>query len=320
MMTRAHRPKCFGLCVVMAVCPGCLSFDDGFAPLDGGAEETTDAASADHANAVEAATSERVDAALEDALDDALDDAVDDVRLDVVNEIEVGDEPTVDEEDAGPCPLDMVHVGDSCIDRYEAPNRAGALPLVMFHFVEAESWCVARGKRLCFDDEWTRACGGDGGRAYPYGDKHVAGVCTDDKTWKTFDQKALNGWPWTLATDDVEDLDELLMLVRQKGSAATAAADHVWWLYQAEPSGSREGCVGGEGAFDLTGNVEEWTRRRVGGSSGFRGALKGRYWAESRTCQQSVTVHGDTFRFYEIGFRCCRDVPIAEAPACPFSR
>jgi formylglycine-generating enzyme required for sulfatase activity len=67
------------------------------------------------------------------------------------------------------------------------------------------------------------------------------------------------------------------------------------------------GCTAGNGVFDLTGNIEEWTRRRDGGQANFHGNLKGRYWAETRTCQNSITTHGDTFRFDEIGFRCCRE-------------
>ena len=85
-------------------------------------------------------------------------------------------------------------------------------------------------------------------------------------------------------------------------------ADHVEAIYQGEPSGSNAGCVGPAEVYDLVGNVEEWTRRRDGGVPDFHGSLKGRYWAESRTCQSRVTTHGDYFRFYEIGFRCCLDV------------
>ena len=46
----------------------------------------------------------------------------------------------------------------------------------------ASSWCEARGKRLCFDDEWTAACAGPEGWSYPYGDTHEPGLCNDDKT------------------------------------------------------------------------------------------------------------------------------------------
>ena len=213
--------------------------------------------------------------------------------------------------DAGvaPCPEDMVQMSENtCMDRYEAPNREGALPLVMYSFDEAASWCAYRGKRLCYDDEWTLACAGPGGNSYPYGDQYQAGVCNDDKQWRTYNQDLLNLWPWSLDTDTVESLDQLLDRVRAVSSDAAQAADHVESLYQADPSGSHAGCVGGAGVFDLEGNVEEWTRRRDGGEDQFHGNLKGRYWAEPRTCQSNVTVHGDAFRFYEIGFRCCRDV------------
>jgi len=144
-----------------------------------------------------------------------------------------------------PCPPDMVLVDSLpappglrfCIDRHEAPNQAGADPLVMYSFVEAAARCQARSKRLCFDDEWTLACATPAGLKYPYGNTHQPGVCND-----------------------------------------------------------------------LCGNVEEWTRRRNGGGGAqFLGNLKGRYWAEARTCQSGVTTHANAFRFYEIGFRCCAD-------------
>ncbi len=202
----------------------------------------------------------------------------------------------------------MLHVDAFCIDRYEAPNRAGDLPLVMYTFNEAEAWCGARGKRLCFDDEWTLSCAGPLETKYPYGDTHIPGSCNDDELWKVYDQTKLNGWPIKVSSPAVESTAELLAAAKAVSPTGAAAADHVEWLYQAEPSGQNASCVGESGAYDLQGNVEEWTRRRDGGSGAdFHGNLKGRYWAEARTCQGNVTTHGDGFRFYEIGFRCCRD-------------
>jgi formylglycine-generating enzyme required for sulfatase activity len=208
----------------------------------------------------------------------------------------------------GPCPTDMLEVGSFCIDRFEAPNVPGAVPLVMYTFDESEAWCESRGKRLCFDDEWTAACAGAAGTKYPYGDDHQPGVCNDDELWKTYDQSKLDGWPWTVSTPEIETLDELLAAARAVSAGATVAADHVEDLYQGEVGGANVGCTNETQVFDLTGNVEEWTRRRDGGSGpDFSGSLKGRYWAEARTCQSAVESHGDGFRFYEIGFRCCRD-------------
>ena len=206
-----------------------------------------------------------------------------------------------------PCPHDMVLVEDFCVDRYEAPNRADELPFVMFTFDEAESWCAARGKRLCFDDEWTRACEGTAGNAYPYGQDHQPGVCNDEEIWRLYDQSKLNSWPINLATDGIETLEALLAAAAAKSAPAAAAADHVSFLYQGERAGENVGCASDDAVLDLVGNVEEWTRRRDGGAGAdFSGSLKGRYWAESRTCQSAVTTHGNAFRFYEIGFRCCR--------------
>ncbi len=209
----------------------------------------------------------------------------------------------------GLCPDDMVPVAGACMDLYEAPNRAGADPLVMYTFVEADAWCGARGKRLCYDDEWTDACAGPDGWAYPYGPVRVPGRCNDAMTWRAYNQSALNGWPFGASAADVDSLDDLYARARARGVAASAAVDEVIRLWQGVGSGTRDGCVGAAGAYDLQGNVEEWTRRRDGGTPSFHGNLKGRYWAEPRTCQSGVTTHGDGFRFYEIGFRCCLDPP-----------
>lgn len=270
---------------------GCRDDDEAsswsYLPSDAGVEAEAEADAADASS----------DQALQDA--DAYDVAD--------TEPAEADAPEAAPDVQAPCPGDMVLIESTCMDRYEAPNQEGALPLVMFHFDEAASWCEARDKRLCFDDEWERVCGGPEGTAYPYGDTHEPGVCNDDKVWRVYDQSLLSAWPWSLDTDPIESLDELLEAARATGASGTAAADHVESLYQGDPSGSRTECTTGDGAYDLPGNVEEWTRRRSGGTDGFHGNLKGRYWAETRTCQQSVITHGDLFRFYEIGFRCCRD-------------
>jgi formylglycine-generating enzyme required for sulfatase activity len=176
----------------------------------------------------------------------------------------------------------------------------------MYTFDEAAAWCAAHGKRLCLDSEWQAACEGPAGWAYPYGDTPRPGVCNDEETWRVYDQDLLNLWPWDVSSPEVESLEALLEAAGATSAGAQAAA-HVAALYQGERGGENTGCVGAAGVFDLVGNVEEWTRRADGGSPSFHGSLKGRYWAESRTCQSAVTTHGDGFRFYEIGFRCCRD-------------
>lgn len=215
--------------------------------------------------------------------------------------------PTSDAADDTGCPPDMVAIDGYCIDRFEAPNRHGEVPLVMYDFNEAEAWCEHRGKRLCFDDEWQQACEGAAHAAYPYGDVRQPGVCNDDKVWRVYSQTLLSGWPLDAARPEIDSLAALFAEATATSAAGANAAQHVDSLYQGEAAGDNPGCTSEYQVFDLTGNVEEWTRRRDGGEPQFHGNLKGRYWAEARTCQSGVKTHGDGFRFYEIGFRCCRD-------------
>ncbi|HXN33211.1 MAG TPA: hypothetical protein VN894_15170, partial [Polyangiaceae bacterium] len=58
---------------------------------------------------------------------------------------------------AGSCPLKAQHKR-FCVDRYEWPNKAGALPQYMASWNEAKASCEGMGKRLCSDTEWTLAC------------------------------------------------------------------------------------------------------------------------------------------------------------------
>jgi formylglycine-generating enzyme required for sulfatase activity len=188
----------------------------------------------------------------------------------------------------------MVRVGDFCMDRYEAPNRRGAKPLVMQSANDATAWCAARNKRLCTEDEWIAACEGDDRRPYPYGREHVDGRCNDDKPWKKIDEEILSKWP------------------------AHEAAEHVEHVYQAERSGSKRRCVSQAGVSDLTGNVEEWVVRTrehaaTSGPAPWPYILIGCYWSGcygggKPTCHSTNNAHGPEFRFYETGFRCCKDV------------
>ena len=68
-----------------------------------------------------------------------------------------------------------------CIDRYEYPNEAGALPVVMVSFIEARDACQTEGKRLCTEDEWTFACEGEERLPYPYGYERDATACNIDR-------------------------------------------------------------------------------------------------------------------------------------------
>ncbi|HEX3769739.1 MAG TPA: SUMF1/EgtB/PvdO family nonheme iron enzyme [Polyangiaceae bacterium] len=189
----------------------------------------------------------------------------------------------------GGCPSNMVRAGNNyCIDRYEAPNRRGAHPFVMQSAIDANVWCTDHHKRLCTEDEWIAACQGDDHRTYPYGNEHIDGQCNDDRAWQKVDEALLAKWP------------------------SAEAKQHAKDLYQGTPSGSKRKCRSEAGARDLTGNVEEWVVRTREHANAYPYILIGCYWAgcyggNKPTCHSTNNAHGPEFRFYETGFRCCRD-------------
>jgi hypothetical protein len=234
------------------------------------------------------------DGAWDDDDDDA-DDADDDGPTATGDGVDGDEGATLAHADAGRhrprggCTRNMVRAGEYCIDRFEAPNRRGARPLVMQTANEANAWCSAHKKRLCTEDEWIAACEGEERRPYPYGAEHVDGRCTDDKPWRTVDEALLAKWP------------------------APEAKLHAKELYQATPSGSKRRCVSSVGVRDMTGNVEEWVVRTRDHANDWPYILIGCYWSGcygggKPTCHSTNNAHGPDFRFYETGFRCCRDV------------
>lgn len=175
----------------------------------------------------------------------------------------------------------------TCMDRYEWPNRAGERPEVMMKFTEAEAACAGVGKRLCTEFEWELACEGAEHRPWPYGWSQEAGRCNSDKRYRAYDPKKLES---------------------NDPSVRQAEVERLW---QGAPSGSFPDCKSPFGAMDLVGNVEEWvvTSRP---EWPHRSSLKGGFWAKPWSgCRGTNERHGPGFRFYEIGFRCCKE------PAAP---
>eukprot|EP01084_Bolivina_argentea_P210305 358004_1 len=199
-----------------------------------------------------------------------------------------------------------------CMDIFEAPNMWGEVPLVMFDYFESQSWCAAKGKRLCYDDEWLQACQGPNHYTYPYGNEWIPGYCNDNQPWRLYSQTILNYFPNNMSLDNISSNAEMYIAInnvlskQNKQQEANELIQHLAFLYQGNIGGQDINCTGYYGVFDLCGNVEEWTTRRYGSTYDFMGNLKGRYWSESRTCQSNLTAHGSFFRFYEIGFRCCQ--------------
>jgi formylglycine-generating enzyme len=63
------------------------------------------------------------------------------------------------------------------IDLLPYPNEAGAIPTSNVTRDDAEQLCASKGKRLCSELEWERACKGDENATYEYGDVYRENVC-----------------------------------------------------------------------------------------------------------------------------------------------
>ena len=193
----------------------------------------------------------------------------------------------------GSCPMPTQHKR-CCVDRYEWPNKAGTLPQYMASWTEAKASCEGIGKRLCSDTEWTLACEGPERKPYPYGDGYVRDdrACNIDKPYI---------WPHP---------EKIFESKTQDGELAR--------LDQREPSGYRKSCVSPYGVHDMVGNVDEWVVNESQAGKPFRSGLKGGYWGPVRTrCRPMTTAHDETFRYYQIGFRCCGAAHDAETGETP---
>lgn len=196
----------------------------------------------------------------------------------------------------GNCPIDMVPIRYSedyakkigkkvesfCIDLFEAPNQRGAIPFNGVTEWEADWYCQERGKRLCSDSEWTRAClGPKGENVYGYGPEFKPGLwvsaevpnqaqvkkggnepgpCNYD-TNNTYipGEKKLHGLDYLLkkASDSILNLNNPLLSDPLKKKIYDAVKEELKKVTKAEPSGKRPSCVTAEGVFDMTGNLQE---------------------------------------------------------------
>lgn len=103
-----------------------------------------------------------------------------------------------------------IQMGEFTIDAYPYPNDPSQSPRTGVTRDEADSLCKARGRRLCTELEWERACKGPGNTTYPYGESYQASKCSGssnllkpagqyDACASAFGVKAVYGavWEWT---------------------------------------------------------------------------------------------------------------------------
>jgi hypothetical protein len=78
------------------------------------------------------------------------------------------------------------------------------------------------------------------------------------------------------------------------------------------PTGQNTSCfangAGTNDAFDMSGNVREWTAPRQPGANPIRGGA-GNTTVEGTSCDLAFTLADDNFFFPNVGFRCCRAAP-----------
>jgi formylglycine-generating enzyme required for sulfatase activity len=211
------------------------------------------------------------------------------------------------------CAENMVLVeGSFCIDRYEAStesldangkvlgphtpyemhkhervravSRAGVHPQAHVTLEQARAACANAGKRLCTDGEWMQACRGPQLTKFPYGKTYDKTACNDRASspfWKLFGSEppaAVLASPIALNNPKLN---------QQGGLAKTGAFKR---------------CVTSYGAYDMVGNLHEWT-------SDPAGTFRGGYYRDAREhgpgCLYVTKGHDAHYRDYSTGFRCC---------------
>jgi tetratricopeptide (TPR) repeat protein len=150
-----------------------------------------------------------------------------------------------------------------CIDRYESPNKAGALPEAGTAWLEAKARCEQAGKQLCSWRQWYKACGAKEFSVWTFGAKEIPGACN----W---------GGP---------------------GGGA-----------QVKPSGSFTQCRNQIGAFDMNGNLAEWTLDGAQENEAFQGggSFNSGGPAAARCVELDRVSRPKTQGAPDAGFRCCK--------------
>jgi sulfatase modifying factor 1 len=169
----------------------------------------------------------------------------------------------------GVCPSDMAPVGWLvCMDRYEAPNIEGSLPMAMQSAQDGLRWCQERGRRLCTEAEWEAACRASGE------------PCHNDQQWRPWDRKT------------VDQASEIARLWQGAPSGSHPECRTPSGIYDLR--GNVEEWVVSKKAGPHT-KARDWPY-----------TLKGGWWAKVTACGKTNDAHEPWFRFYETGFRCCK--------------
>jgi formylglycine-generating enzyme len=168
--------------------------------------------------------------------------------------------------------------------RARADSRAGVVPQGYMSGLEARQVCQNAGKRLCRELEWVRACRGERGQAYPYGDNYEPGACN----------VARRGHPAAMLHGNAS--------VGHRDPRLNRVADAAGPLLRTTGSSPRCRSEWGDDAImDMVGNLDEW----VDDDSGV--FVGGFYARQTRAgCAARVTTHPNAYFDYSLGVRCCK--------------
>lgn len=187
------------------------------------------------------------------------------------------------------CLTNTVHL-HYCIDRYEWPNKPGAVPQDWMTFFDAQKAVESVGKRICTHKEWTLAAEGPKTHPLPYGDGfRRQRLCNFDNHNPGID------------------------VFQSKNPNDEASAKLRALLV---PSGSMADCVSDFGVHDMSGNIDEWVVNEssqdmcIAKTSGNcrTGLMGGHIWHVRNASRPMTTAHGAGFGWYETGARACKDI------------
>lgn len=168
-----------------------------------------------------------------------------------------------------------------------AQSLRGQIPSGYLSRTTSEAACKNAGKRLCSRAEWVRACRGERGTKFPYGDTYEEGVCNVFR--KNHPARLIHG------NSSKNHLDPRLGL----------ASDEDGPLLRS--TGETTSCVsrwGHDGVYDMVGNLDEWLEDPNGS---FVGGFFSRGTKEG--CDASIDSHAPGYIDYSLGTRCCLDPP-----------
>jgi hypothetical protein len=213
----------------------------------------------------------------------------------------------------GGCPAGMARIPNkkACVDRWEAhlvellddgtehtwspyfnpgglrvraKSAPGAIPQGYISQLQAGAACRASSKRLCKDDEWIAACRGPKSTQFPYGKEEKRGTCNDQR-----------------------DTHPAMQYLESRDLSVFSKLEHPC-INQIQGSlldtGEKKACVTPDSAFDMVGNLHEWTADPEGT---FRGGYYVDTWLNGHGCDYVTTRHEARYWDYSTGFRCCAD-------------